>query len=211
MWRLLVVLLPVVLALSVAAAFVGYFAADLWFTRLVQSVRQPAFHWTMIAISWIGYTRNFWPLVGGLALLLALLRLRLEAACLLLSAAGGGLLATLLKLLTARPRPTRELAEIYILHPSHSFPSGHVVNYVALYGFIFYLVYVRMARSPRRAALLAVCAAMIALVGPSRVYLGAHWGSDVVGGYAVGAVWLLAVIEFYWRMRLRRALRPHRD
>jgi undecaprenyl-diphosphatase len=68
---------------------------------------------------------------------------------------------------------------------------------MALYGFLFYLVYTLMRSSPLRSALLTLLGALIGLVGLSRVYLGAHWASDVFGGYCLGFFWLALTIYFY--------------
>ena len=72
---------------------------------------------------------------------------------------------------------------------------------MALYGFLFYLVYTLMRPSPLRSALLTLLGALIGLVGLSRVYLGAHWASDVFGGYCLGFFWLALTIYFYRRLR----------
>lgn len=214
MRQLLVVLLPLVLVLSAAAASVSYFTFDLWLTRHLQEITNPAFRALMISVSWIGYGVRIWLAVVAAALLLALVGLRIEAICTFVSGVGGGILTTLLKLVIGRPRPSVSLVSVYLNHPTESFPSGHVVSYVALYGFLFYVVYVRLPQATHarlRFGLLTLCALPVALVGLSRVYLGAHWASDVAGGYGVGLIWLLLVIELYWRLRLRRTLTVARD
>lgn len=205
---LLIGLLLATLALGTAAAFISYFAVDLWFTREVQRITNPAFREVMIATSWVGYGLRVWLMALGAALLLWRLRWRHEAVCLLVSAGGGGLLSMLIKLAVARPRPAASLVNVYLLHPTNSFPSGHVVSYVTLFGFLFYVVYVRLARSWPRTLLLTLLAMPVALVGLSRVYLGAHWLSDVVGGYGLGALWLFVAVEAYWWLRARRATGP---
>jgi len=78
---------------------------------------------------------------------------------------------------------------------------------MALYGFLFYLVYTLMRPSVFRSALLAVFGALISLVGLSRVYLGAHWTSDVLGGYCLGLVWLLLMVHLYLRLKSWRMAR----
>lgn len=194
--------LPLALGLGVAAAYVDYFSIDLWLTQFIQRINFPGWRALLIAVSWPGngYYGLFVTL-GAAALLFR--RQRVETICLLASAAGGWLINNSLKIVVDRPRPVAELVAIYLEHQSRSFPSGHVVSYVALYGFLFYLAYVRAPGSGWRTALLAVCGALIGLVGLSRVYLGAHWASDVLGGYLFGAVWLALIIHLYWQLKLR--------
>jgi undecaprenyl-diphosphatase len=91
------------------------------------------------------------------------------------------------------------MVEVYAHSVTRSFPSGHVTSYMALFGFLFYLIYALMRPSLLRSALGAVFGALIGLVGLSRVYLGAHWASDVLGGYCFGFFWLALTIYFYRR------------
>jgi undecaprenyl-diphosphatase len=197
--------LLLLLSLAVAASYVPYFAVDLWLTQRLQQFTHPGVRRLMIAVSWPGYGYHGLIVTLGAASVLLILRLKLEAVCLLASAGIGSLITNTLKLIIARSRPAAELVEIYLSHRTTSFPSGHVVSYLSLYGFLFYLVYVRMPRSRLRAFLLTILGALLSLVGLSRIYLGAHWASDVIGGYCLGSCWLMLVIHFYWRFKT-----PHR-
>jgi undecaprenyl-diphosphatase len=207
LWAALKFVLPVAILLALSAAYVTFFSTDLWFTLKMQQIKNPAFRSLMIGISWFGNNNNGLMLTVGWTALLLLLRLNLEAWTLLLSSALGEVLSTLIKTVIARPRPPSDLVSVYTHVNSKSFPSGHVFHYVALYGFLFYLIYTLMPKSFVRNALMIVLGLMIALVGLSRIYLGEHWASDVVGGYLFGSVWLFLVIDFYWRMKVRR-LKP---
>jgi undecaprenyl-diphosphatase len=157
----------------------------------------------MVAVSWPGYLGRQW--IGALFIgaLLLRFRLRIEAVCLLLSAASSWLLVNAIKLIIERRRPSPDLVKVFEHPVSWSFPSGHVASYMALYGFLFYLIYSLMRPSPLRYTLLIVCGAMIVLVGVSRVYLGAHWASDVFGGYSFGFFWLALTIYVYRRRKDR--------
>jgi membrane-associated phospholipid phosphatase len=191
-------------ALSAAAAILAYRSGDLWITRLLQRFDDPYFHSLMVAVSWPGYQGRQWVVAVCVAALLLRFGLKIEAAYLLVSLGSGLLLANVIKLIVARPRPSPELVNVYLDHSTLSFPSGHVVSYMALFGFLFYLVRTLMRRSALRSALLVILGALIALVGPSRVYLGAHWASDALAGYGFGLLCLELMIYLYRRIKSRR-------
>lgn len=75
---------------------------------------------------------------------------------------------------------------------------GHVLFFVIFFGFLAYLAWIHFAGRVR-VILIATCAALIVLIGPSRIFLGAHWASDVAGGYIIGALWLFVLILLYQR------------
>ncbi|MGH9752466.1 MAG: phosphatase PAP2 family protein [Blastocatellia bacterium] len=182
-----------------AAAVMAYIFGDLRITRFVQRFDDPYFHWLMVAISWPGYLGRQWIVAPCVAAVLLRFRLKIEAAWLLISLGSCWLLVNALKFLIGRPRPTQDMIKVYAPSVTKSFPSGHVTSYMALYGFLFYLVYTLTPPSRLRSALLIVFGALIGLVGISRVYLGAHWASDVLGGYCFGSFWLALIIHFYRR------------
>jgi undecaprenyl-diphosphatase len=84
-----------------------------------------------------------------------------------------------------------------------SFPSGHTLHYTVFYGFLLFVVATNFKRSWPRAALLIIFALLILLVGPSRVYLGEHWPTDVLGGYLIGALCLGPLIGGYLWVKAR--------
>ncbi len=188
------------------AAVTAYLFGDLRITRFIQRFDGPRFHSLMVAVSWPGYLGRQWIVALCVAALLLRFRLRAEAFWMLASLVASWLLTNAIKFIVGRPRPTPDMVEVYADSTTRSFPSGHVTSYVALYGFLFYLVYTLMRPSWLRSALLVFFGAMISLVGLSRVYLGAHWASDVLGGYCLGFFWLALTIHFY--QRRERAPRP---
>jgi undecaprenyl-diphosphatase len=190
--------LTLALVLSAAAARADYFPLDLRITRLVQQITAPGFRSLMIAVSWPG-DQFHWLLITAVAAAFLYKRRKSAAVFLLGGAIGGWLLNNLLKIVIARPRPSASLVEVYSQRSTLSFPSGHVMSYVTLYGFLFFLMYTLAPRSGWRLAALTLLGALVGLVGLSRVYLGAHWASDVVGGYLFGTVWLAFVISLYRR------------
>lgn len=114
----------------------------------------------------------------------------LEAKVFAIACLGALILNQGLKLCFAKPRP--QLWTHLIAESSFSFPSGHALGSLVLYGF---LAYVLAKQSPKSAHwFYSVAAAIIAAIGTSRLYLGVHWPTDVLAGYAVGFLWLMVCI-----------------
>ena len=100
----------------------------------------------------------------------------------------------LLKLAVDRPRPEEPFVVPLWASSSASFPSGHSALAMLLWGLVFYLAPHLVDGRRRVFALRAVSIAIVALTGMSRVYLGVHWPSDVIGGYLVGGAVLGAIV-----------------
>jgi undecaprenyl-diphosphatase len=105
--------------------------------------------------------------------------------------AGAGLLDSLLKLAFSRARPTAFFD--YPLPLSHSFPSGHAFFAASFFGGLALLVTGRVHSRVVRWVVWLIAASLIVLVGVSRVYLGVHYPSDVLAGYAAATIWVAAV------------------
>lgn len=106
---------------------------------------------------------------------------------------GAGALNRTLKALYERPRPS--FTEPLIVADGWSFPSGHAMGTFVLVGMASYLGW-RLARTtPRRLAIVSLASSWAVVMGFTRIYLGAHYLSDVVAGYAAGIVWLAACIS----------------
>ncbi len=110
---------------------------------------------------------------------------------------GAGFATGAIKMLVRRPRPDARFRVHKRLLKDNSFPSGHATHYTAFYGYVFYLAYKYVPHGPARLAIMAYCAGLMALVGPSRIYLGHHWASDVLAGQLVGFTYLLAMLQVY--------------
>ena len=89
--------------------------------------------------------------------------------------------------------------------PFYAFPSGHTLGTVVMFGFVGYLAFRLPLGSLVRFAAIAVSAILIVTVGPSRLFLGVHWPSDVVGAYLLGAAALIAFIQIYEAFEARLA------
>lgn len=183
---------------------------DLDLTQGIQRHNHPLLTALMEFVSLFGYPPFNWLTVGAVAAVFIVLGLRLEAAFAVIAAAGAGLLSTVVKILWVRPRPTAEGVLVIGTSSGYSFPSGHVVLYVAFFGFLLYWVYANLKPGVVRRSLVVTLGLLIALVGPSRVYLGQHWASDALGGYALGLLYLILLIQVYAATALRTRARGAR-
>jgi len=126
------------------------------------------------------------------AFLLFRLKHTWETALLSISLSGAWLLNTILKVLFHRARPD-------IVHLAdaggYSFPSGHAMVAAAFYGVIGYLLWLNLKNRSKPACYIVVFTfSLIISIGISRIYLGVHFASDVIAGYAAGGVWAIACI-----------------
>lgn len=183
---------------------------DIAITKEFQENKAPWLQSFMIAVSFLG---NQQILFTGLVLVTAiafwLVRLRLEALIIVtLSVISAGV-NFLIKLLVSRPRPTAHLVDIFQGANGQSFPSGHVMSYVAFWGLLFSFGLILFNRKHWwHYALLIVPALFVILVGPSRIYLGDHWASDVLGGYLFGGLLLGITLWIYLRLKTIGYLTP---
>ena len=119
----------------------------------------------------------------------------------LVAVLGGEALNLLLKDLFARPRPRFERP--LVVETSYSFPSGQAMESLVVYGMLAYFAVLISSGSGKRVAVAVGAAVLVVLIGFGRMYLGAHYLSDVVGGFAAGGAWLGAVIAG-WEARRSR-------
>lgn len=119
----------------------------------------------------------------------------LRAGALAAAGVGGTLLNYGLKSLFHRGRP--EYSSEFMHHLSYSFPSGHAMDSLVVYGFLAFLILERTTAPVKRRLIVAGAAVLIVAIGFSRMYLGVHYLSDVVGGFLAGMVWLMVCIAGY--------------
>jgi len=190
------VAMAVFVALAVAAHFVPYFAIDLTVTHALQSYHGAVFDALMRWLSWLGFAPQVDVLAALAIVILFIAGLRWEAVTALFALCGvafGGLV----KAIVTRPRPSADLVHVFQQLPTSGFPSGHTLMAGAFYGFFAFLAYTLLKPSWFRTLFLVVFALLIALMGPSRIYLGQHWFSDVAGAYVLGSLWLALTIRVY--------------
>ena len=198
------ILLAAFAVLALFARFNAYFGWDLRVARSLQNLAVPGLFEIMRFVSVFGDGWRPYAITALTALVLLAFRRRSEAFGLLLSAGGGALINATLKLLIARPRPAPDLVTVFRSLNSQSFPSGHVTFYVCYFGFLFFVAFALLPpRSAVRRLSLTLLVLPVALVGFSRVYLGAHWPSDTLGAYLLSGFWLGFSLDMYRRWKQR--------
>jgi membrane-associated phospholipid phosphatase len=125
-------------------------------------------------IVWLGMKRRYTDAIGFLII-----------------CTGGVLINQVMKLFFAKPRP--ELWTRLISETSFSFPSGHAVGSMVVYGFIGYILAREFPVYQRY--IYAAASILIIAVGFSRLYLGVHYPTDIIAGYGVGILWLITCLK----------------
>lgn len=192
-------------ALTYLAALSPYTALDLSITRALQSLKAPFFAWLMEIVSWPGFMPQGILVILIPALIVYYLGFRREAGMTVLVGLFANLLSLAIKAAVERPRPDAGLVDVAAVLNNYSFPSGHVLFYTSFFGFWFFLCFTFLRHSWKRSLLLLLLAGLILLVGPSRIYLGQHWASDVLGAYLLGSLSLSGAILLYRRLNTARA------
>jgi undecaprenyl-diphosphatase len=184
-------------------------AIDLALMLRLQRRRRPWLDRLMTIASWPGFppqSRVIPPaVIGGLWLL----RFRTEAAF-EAAAWGTGALSTLLKAAMERPRPVAGTDLRVVVAPlgGSSFPSGHVITFVGTYGFLAYLTDTLVRDPVLRRLSTAGLVGLVLLVGPSRIYQGHHWPTDVSASYLLGTSYLVVVVGGYQAVKRRERRDP---
>jgi membrane-associated phospholipid phosphatase len=192
------------LAVAVDRGHRPYFDWDLAVSHTVQSAQWPGLAQLMHGVS-LADNNVLGPalLISGACLVLATCRAWREAAALIGIVLVGQAVWVVSGQLVGRPRPTPDLVHVLVegdgIHGFPSFPSGHTVYYTAFFGFLWFLTYTKVAHPVLRWPLLGVFGGLVLLIGVARLYLGAHWVTDVIGGYLLGGAVLTVGISLYRR------------
>lgn len=182
-------------------------ATDLAISMRLQAIRHPWLERALSVVSWFGFPpqSRLLPPLAITTLLLA--RFRLEASFQLV-AWGSALLSSGIKWFVRRPRPVAgtDLRVVTAKLGGSSFPSGHVLTYVGTYGWLAVVANVLIRPAWLRRLAVGTLLALIAAVGPSRVFLGHHWPSDVAASYLLGSSYLAVLVIAYRRLKSRGVL-----
>lgn len=158
--------------------------------KILTSLGSPAWFWLLVTPAVVYTWRRHHP---RLAVFLAITTL------------GGGLLDTAVKMAVDRPRPS--LVDPVATAHGQSFPSGHSMSSTVVYGALL-LVFLPLVARRLRPALIAAVALLVAAIGFSRLALGVHYISDVVGGFVLGLAWLAGSVAAFSTWRVERGRPP---
>ncbi|WP_423798655.1 phosphatase PAP2 family protein [Neobacillus sp. SAB-20_R2A] len=161
----------------------------------VQGLESPALTAIMKFFTFIGSTK----IVVILSILIIyflykVLHHRLELILFIAVIAGTPIINSILKSIFHRARPEfHRLIEI----GGYSFPSGHAMNAFSVYGILAFLLWRHIATRTGRTLLIIFSIIMILMIGISRIYLGVHYPSDIIGGYFASGFWMTTTIWFF--------------
>ena len=202
---------------AIALALFAYYASVVdrfpWEERIstgVQSWRSSWLDTFMKAVSMLGNVGIAGAVVVATSAWLVLRGWRSEGAFILYAALSGYVISFGLKELVGRPRPPQSLVQVITETDGYSFPSGHVMHYVVFLGSLAFVLSTSVKPGVNRWLIQGAVLAVLMAVGLSRIYLGVHWPSDVLGGYAVGAVVAAGTIWVWlrWTGGSKPAARP---
>ena len=183
-------------ALSAFAAFYDYFPADERIAHEIQDIDVPAFGGFVDFVNTLGDAWLYVSLTLLAAIAFATMRAGWASAAVLLTFAPRAL-NSVLKDLIERPRPSPELLDASNDASGFGFPSGHTVGTAALFGVLFFLIPAAVPWRPLRWLLQLGCLLLVVAAGPARVYVGAHWPSDTLGGYLLALLFLAPLAVAY--------------
>jgi undecaprenyl-diphosphatase len=157
-------------------------------------MRHPIFTRLMLFITWLGDPLFLTGLLAVVGVWLLVRRWWSAVLYIVLAGGGVGVLNILIKQSYQRPRPNMVPM---LLDPSgFSFPSGHTMGATGAYGALLVIGLYLLPRRRWQAALALLIGLLVLLIGSSRVYLGVHYPTDVLGGWLAGGAWLLLATHF---------------
>ncbi|MGV3617685.1 MAG: phosphatase PAP2 family protein [Fimbriimonas sp.] len=193
---LLMVMAASFLVLSFGIHQPGVSKVDLRVTNALQSIQWPGIETLMVGFTFLGNSPTLCFVGIGSAAWMWWRGHRLAGILTVVTLLGLPL-NMLIKEWIGRPRPDGSLVSVVLPTIGLSFPSGHAMASTMLYGFLAALTWMHVRSPSRRLRAAGGFVATAVMVSLSRVYLGAHWISDVVGGWTAGLVCLVILVEIY--------------
>ena len=170
---------------------------EVHFSQSIQALDAIWLPYLMALISVAGYA-PWGPILVALISVILWRRINLWTGIfyLIASASQGGL-NILIKNIIMRPRPAEPMVRVMLSNDGYAYPSGHVMFYTVCFGLLIFLALRHRPHSLWRKIGVALLFVHITLIGVSRIYLGAHWLSDVLAAYLIGGALLVWSIEIY--------------
>lgn len=157
--------------------------------ELLTKTQNPKITETMIIISFFASAIT---LIGLSIVLILILKKKKYSRFIALNLTLSFITNRILKFIIRRPRPPR----IQIVHENgYSFPSSHAMVSFAFYGFIIYLLCTNVKNKVLKYSITIVLSIIVILIGISRIYLGVHYVTDIIGGFIFGCVYLIIFIK----------------
>ena len=195
-WGLWLATFVAAIALTVLALFSVYPPGDVTLTRAVQAVQLPGLDLISEFVFRVGLSPLFQLIALAIAAFMAFRKQHLAALFVVLAAIARGSVV-LLKELVERPRPSPFQVDVTEQAGGFSFPSGHVLGAVLLWGLVYFASEQLIANPRIRRWVQWSSLAFIVLTGFQRVWTGAHWPSDVLAAYLWGGVILFVLVKAY--------------
>lgn len=171
----------------------------------IQGLESPSLTLVMKFFTFIGSFPSVFVLsLCAILFLYFVLKHRMELILFCSVVIGTAVINQILKHLFHRARP--DLHRL-IEASGYSFPSGHAMNAFAVYGIIAFLLWRHIPSQLGRTLLILISSGFIFMIGTSRIYLGVHYPSDIIGGYFASGFWLTSAIWFFQRYKERRSER----
>lgn len=205
-------LISLISFLSLAFLLLAWFVAkyppssvDIAVSAAVQKKHTLFVDKVMTLISWAGFAPISFTMVLITSGFFYLLKYSRTAVFTLLTLTSG-LISSVVKIAVGRPRPTSELVRIVEIARHESFPSGHTLFCTIFFGFLIVaMVHLKTILYPLRIIISGFAVFMILATPVSRIYLGAHWFTDVTGGLLLGINCVIILGYFYLRPYLSTA------
>jgi membrane-associated phospholipid phosphatase len=190
------------LIVSIYAWFTAHFPGDLYLTLRLQSFDN---QFLLSVMEWVSFIFGGWSSVLVVVTIGIIVWWRIGRLEAIMIPVGGllTLVNTALKLAINRPRPSADLVQVLSREQDNGFPSGHAFFAIVILGLLAYFIFINLKNHALRVVVLAALIALTLLIGTSRVYLGVHWPSDIIGGYLIGGTLLTGLIWFHqaWKAR----------
>ena len=197
-----ITLLVAAAVVSVLARLLPVFPGDISLSVWFQSVSSPLLTSVMSLASAL-FTYYPAGLITAAAGILAFWRTGVLEGLIVWMAGLISLIAEVLKWALNRPRPSADQVQIIGINHGNGYPSGHTFFATILLGILGYILWTHLKNRILRILSLTVIVLVNLLVAASRIYLGAHWPSDVLGGYIFGGLFLALLIWLYELLKVR--------